>query len=537
MVQKALKDLPKDLYETYNRILCSIDQAHSEYALTILRWLAFSERPLITEELHEVTGIRIDDDAGFDADEVLTDSGDLLRICPSLITIVWTASTRIPIAGLQKLRKQIESGSTRFSEYSDSHAGTDTRGTERNSFNAIEREDENKFMSKGEEIDGDEEFEQDGLVPYVRLAHFSVKEYLLSDYIQRGPVSSYHLRFGDSNDALARSCLVYLLRYETKGHFSPALRYAFPLADYSAQFWCEHARNLERGAIEPSQGLKDLALRLLTKDSAAFQAWIWLQNVDVSSRYGPVPTPLFAASEAGILFAARAVLRRSTQDLNFHGDGDTALTTASCEGHVEIVELLLDSGADVNARGGAECTNPTALEAAAEFGHEEVTKLLLARGADVNAPRGPDPYGSASLRIACSLGYEKIAEILLSYNAVDIGGKALQAATWGGCSRNLIDRLIRSGSDVNAKDWDPMAEDATALDLAAKMGRYEIVEVLLAADIQGEVVKHAMEKVEKTWQLPEEERSHWYTHVTLEDRETILGMLRKKIADLESTRR
>ena len=45
-------------------------------------------------------------------------------------------------------------------------------------------------------------------------------------------------------------------------------------------------------------------------------------------------------------------------------------------GSVEIVELLLDAGATLDA------TRPTALVAAAESGHAEVVKVLIRRGAD-----------------------------------------------------------------------------------------------------------------------------------------------------------
>jgi ankyrin repeat protein len=65
-----------------------------------------------------------------------------------------------------------------------------------------------------------------------------------------------------------------------------------------------------------------------------------------------------------------------------HVRGDVlsdALYAAARNGHREVVEYLLDQGADVNARG---VFGATALQWAAFNGHTGVVELLLARGAD-----------------------------------------------------------------------------------------------------------------------------------------------------------
>jgi hypothetical protein len=62
-------------------------------------------------------------------------------------------------------------------------------------------------------------------------------------------------------------------------------------------------------------------------------------------------------------------------------DKDTILLEAAQEGYCSIVKLLLDNGADVNARIGK---GPTSLHLAAEGNYEYIAKLLLSHGADVN---------------------------------------------------------------------------------------------------------------------------------------------------------
>ena len=59
---------------------------------------------------------------------------------------------------------------------------------------------------------------------------------------------------------------------------------------------------------------------------------------------------------------------------------DTPLHLAAWQGHVDIVRLLLDRGADVNARGDG---GRTPLHYAAYWGHLDVVELLIEEGADV----------------------------------------------------------------------------------------------------------------------------------------------------------
>ena len=108
--------------------------------------------------------------------------------------------------------------------------------------------------------------------------------------------------------------------------------------------------------------------------------------------------------------------------VSVHGRAESALQAACRGGHVAIVKLLLETGAEVNTRGGHY---ETALQAACSTGgnrQEEVVRLLLDNGADVNA-RG-DRYETA-LQAACAGG--------------------------GDCQGVVIRSLLDNGADVNAR--------------------------------------------------------------------------------------
>ncbi|THH13086.1 hypothetical protein EW146_g7087 [Bondarzewia mesenterica] len=234
-----------------------------------------------------------------------------------------------------------------------------------------------------------------GLVPLteetgkIKLAHFSVKEYLLSEAIREGTASTFSFSEKIAHEFISKTCLVYLLQFDDHDPIDESTIGQFPLAFYAAEYWLLHARF-------GGDALQELVMKLLQRESAPLISWVRLYDLEhpwyrtnLSLLSTDIPSPLYYASLAGLEQASQTLLANGA-DVNAQGGEDgNALQVASKNGHESIVKLLLEKGADVNAQGGRY---GNALQAASENGHESIVKLLLEKGAEkVQYVRDVDP--------------------------------------------------------------------------------------------------------------------------------------------------
>ena len=153
---------------------------------------------------------------------------------------------------------------------------------------------------------------------------------------------------------------------------------------------------------------------------------------------------------------------------------ETPLHKAVKSGHLSIVKMLSENGANINA----QCKLlQTPLHKAAIFEKEDILRVLIKYGANVNAMSNLE----TPLNIAARKGLSGIAQILLDSKA-DIECKSnfrnitplFIAAAHN--HRSVLDMLIRKGANVHAKDT---FLQETALHEAAHHGHIKIARVLL----------------------------------------------------------
>lgn len=202
------------------------------------------------------------------------------------------------------------------------------------------------------------------------------------------------------------------------------------------------------------------------------------------------------ACHTGDIERVRELLRQDPSLANRIGEHEgyylgagSPLSNAAAIGRMDIVQLLLDHGADPNLPEEQFAPKGRALYSAVYHGHYDIAKLLLERGAFPNPP--VESSGDA-LWIAQEWRPDKrMEQLLLSHGATSTKGHS--GEDWAQTTQNWLrvsplhkaarkgdvteaKRLIEAGADLTARDEHLRS---TPLAWAAKFGQLEMVTFLL----------------------------------------------------------
>ncbi|PGH31047.1 hypothetical protein GX50_06155, partial [[Emmonsia] crescens] len=257
MLRESLRSIPKTLQETYARILASIDENYRQYAIRILQFLTYSERPLNIQEAVDIIAVNLSEDPPFDPKQRMPEPREIMNICSSLVSLV-------------------------------------TR-----------------------QVGGETLME-------LQLAHFSVQQYLKSEEIETtfpeemtkvSMIFQKGINEISARGCITRICLAYLSCLDDQSPITE-LKKRLPLAQYSAEYWMDHAR-----PAEAKEDVQKSILNFFLQQKQAYTVWGKLFDPDrpwekEPQQWRKMATPLYYASLAGLQHAVEPLLLEAGADVN-----------------------------------------------------------------------------------------------------------------------------------------------------------------------------------------------------------------------------
>ena len=302
----ALRSLPRDLNETYSRILTSIPEGRRDKAIRILQFLTYSDRPLTVQEAVDAIAIPLNAYRQFNPKYRLPCPNEIPRFCSSLVSLVTRQSDEGMVTELELAHFSVK-------EYLTSESPPEPfrcKLSEPDARSCIAR----CCLAYLFSLRAEEPIDKD-------RAQFPLARYSAQYWMD-------HAKPGETVDGIAVAIMDFFenhAAYTVWGRLfdpdhpwkdSPEPNTACPL--YFASF----------------KGLNATARMLLEK------------GADVNAQGGRHGNALYAASSGGYKEIAQMLLEKGA-DVNAQGGWyGNALQAVSSEGHQEVVQMLLENGAE-----------------------------------------------------------------------------------------------------------------------------------------------------------------------------------------------
>lgn len=313
---------------------------------------------------------------------------------------------------------------------------------------------------------------EDDQTTELHLAHFSVKEYLVSS-----PEHSQDFNEMIARTLIAKVCLSYLRQVEPDLQDVNKFKIMFPFAEYSAKNWMENAAATEKQNETVFEMTVDF---LMDFNKTYYRNWTYLHQYGEHEKHD---SPFWHACNAGLSIRC---LERILEDgkekgITIEGDEDTVmeygsgepLRAASERGHLETMRFLMEKGVAVEDRH---------LYLPCDHGDEEAVKLLLEYG-EMNPW---NEWGPEAFARACYNGHLGLVELLIDHcsDFVNISPRYFAQPLMAACegSRQKVALLLlQRGAKVIDEDhvqgsWE---EFETALAAAAARGLESVVKTMI----------------------------------------------------------
>ena len=158
------------------------------------------------------------------------------------------------------------------------------------------------------------------------------------------------------------------------------------------------------GSFDMGASLESVSTKAMT---AKVRLFPWTTGLWTFSRF-----PLLDSCKAGLLEVTGALLKEDVSKMDKANDhGATPLFFACFYGHLDIVRLLVEKGADKDK---APDHGATPLFVACQNGHLDVVQVLVEKGADMDKTMND---GATTLFIACFYGHLEVVRLLVENGA------------------------------------------------------------------------------------------------------------------------
>ena len=479
-IRSALADLPKDLSETFSRILRKSGEPGQSYQTQILQLILVACQPLTADELREALSV-VPGDTAWNPSRHSNDIYSALTCCGSLLVIDEEESTvrfvhhsvkQFVLEGLDEVNN------TAFTSAEAQRRMADIIVTYLN------------YGVFGTEISTTR------VSPVI--IHSAPSSVIRATLESSRTANSFALKLLKSRKQPSFDISKTLAAARNNVHSPPEEKFYF--YSYAKTFWFHHVfyvSGQNRSMLQLSYksiAKEESGAKMMAQHQWKHLAWaaengnepiarrlIISGNIKTNSQENGRTLLLWVARE-GLAALMKLLLETDRFDMEFnrkYEDMETPLMLAAKEGHEAVVKMLLETGKlDLDSSDGSGWQK--SLLFAAKNGHEAIVRLIL--DTDCAAADSMDVWGHVSLWYAAKLGHEGVAKLLLERLRLDVNyqnDSSQQTCLWIASNNGheaVVELLLRTNNiDVNRQDTNGM----TPLSCATQHGFTAIVRLLL----------------------------------------------------------